>query len=120
MRSFNYLVLLSLVGLLGLVGFIDASYRGLYNFFAYFLYVGYFWVRPDELFWNHVGKASTWAFVITFLLMSSWLALYYLLGATETFLVTGFWVGYWSLHIIFNGVLRFIEYRESYVTWKQS
>lgn len=112
----NILAILAVVGFVGFIGVLDASNRALLNFLAYFLYLGYLRIKPDELFWVYVGQAAIITVLSTFLLMSGWLAMFYLLDSDVGVLVNGFWIGYWSLHIVFNVSLRIFEYKERFST----
>lgn len=60
MKKTNYLGFLSLLSLIAVLGWKTGN-TGLYGFFGFAYYVRYFWVIPDELFWQNVQKSSTCA-----------------------------------------------------------
>ncbi len=62
MRTFNPLVLLSLVALLALFA-IPTNNDGLWGFLGFAYYLRYWNVLPDELFYENLQKACTTAFL---------------------------------------------------------
>lgn len=63
MRKHNLLGYLSLIGLFGFLGFFT-EHNALYIFFGFFGYAYYFKVIPDEMFKEHVRKASAASFFL--------------------------------------------------------
>ncbi len=57
----NKLGLLGLLGLLGILGIVTDN-RYFLGFFAFLVFVRYFFVIPDELFMQNVRRAATPAF----------------------------------------------------------
>ena len=69
MKRKNKFGYLSLLGLLGLLGFFT-DHHLLFMFFGYFGYAYYFNVIPDEMFKEHLLKASAISFFIVLILMA--------------------------------------------------
>lgn len=104
--QFNGLSLLAMLGLIGFLAFVEDSYDSRVAMsFGYFFYLIYLWVRPDELFWQYVLKAAAYTMALSLILMSVWVALYYVMRLDESFIFMGFWVMYSLLHIGFNSIL---------------
>lgn len=68
MKKKNKFGYLSLLGLLGFLGFFT-DHSLLYLFFGYFGYAYYFNVIPDEMFKEHLLKASAISFLVVLILM---------------------------------------------------
>lgn len=105
-RSFNALSLLSMLGFLGFLAFIGNGYDSTVIFsLAYFFYLGYLWIRPDELFWQYVLKAAAYALALGMVFLSVWVVIYYVAQSDESFIIMGFWISYALLHTGFNAIL---------------
>lgn len=57
----NKLGYLGLLGFMGILGIITDN-KYFLGFFGFFVFFRYFFVKPDELFWQNVHKAATPAF----------------------------------------------------------
>lgn len=102
-RSFNYLSIGSIFGLIGFLAFTGDHYDSTIAIsFAYFGYLGYLFLRPDELFWQYVLKSAAIALAVSLLFMSGWVSVYYIAQADADFIFMGFWVLYGLMHFIFN------------------
>ncbi len=108
-RSFNYLSLASFFGLIGFLAFVGEGFDSTVAIsFAYFGYLGYVFIRPDELFWKYVLKSAAITFAVSLIFISGWVSLYYLTQAESDFIFMGFWVMYGLMHVVFNAV--FVTY----------
>jgi len=112
MRVKNKFGYLSLLGLLGFMGFLT-DHHLLFGFFGYFGYAYYFTVLPDEMFKEHLLKASAISFYIVLLLMA--------ITIIVASLTTNMDFVYWGLFLIFiignvsfAVIHTFYEIRESH------
>ena len=108
-RSFNYLSVLSVFGLIGFLAFVGEGFDSTVAIsFAYFGYLGYIFIRPDELFWQYVLKSAAITLAVSLTFISIWVSVYYLTQAESDFIFMGFWVMYALVHGVFNAV--FVTY----------
>jgi len=70
MKKKNKFGYLSLLGLLGFLGFVT-DHNLLFLFFGYFGYAYYFNVIPDEMFKEHLLKASAISFLVVLFVMAT-------------------------------------------------
>lgn len=109
LRDFNYLSGVSIFGFIGFLAFVGGDYDSSVAFsFAYFAYLGYIFLRPDELFWKYVLKSAAITLAITLIFISGWVSVYYLTQAESDFIFMGFWVMFALMHVVFNAI--FITY----------
>lgn len=104
-RSFNYLSVLSVFGLIGFLAFVGEGFDSSVALsFGYFAYLGYIFVRPDELFWKYVLRSAAITLAVSLIFISGWVSVYYLTQAESDFIFMGFWVMYALMHVVFNVV----------------
>ncbi|GEM_PF-5231003 len=104
--TFNSLSVLAVLGFTGFLAFVGNGYDSTVVFsFAYFFYLGYLWIRPDELFWEYVFKSATWTLAVNALFLMVWVSVYYLANLDEPFINMGFWLNFGLIHTLFNAIL---------------
>ncbi len=104
-RSFNYLSVLSVFGLIGFLAFVGEGFDSSVTLsFGYFAYLGYIFVRPDELFWKYVLRSAAITLAVSLIVISGLVSVYYLTQAESDFIFTGFWVMFALMHVVFNVV----------------
>lgn len=107
----NILGYMGLLGFLGILGIVTDN-KYFLGFFGYFVFLRYFFVRPDELFWLNVHRAATPAFFTAVGIQVLTLAIT-AFTKNITQVVVGFSLSFSISTAIFILVLVVYEYRES-------
>ena len=111
MKKTNYLGFLSLLSLIAVLGWKTGN-TGLYGFFGFVYYVRYFWVIPDELFWQNVQKSSTCALFSELLsLVPFMFVCTYIYGAAKA-VPTAFGSSFAVTIFVFTITLIVLEWKE--------
>ncbi len=111
MKVKNKFGFLSLLGLLGFFG-LFTDHNLLFLFFGYFGYAYYFNVIPDEMFKEHLLKASSISFLVMFLLMVSIIILVSITRNMDL-VYFGFFISFIIGNIVFTVVQAIYEIKES-------
>lgn len=115
MRRFNYLSIFAVLGFLGVLGLIDSGLDStIVSSFAYFAYLGYWFIRPDELFNSYVLKSITLTFSVGFMIMVGIVIVYYVSQGSMALIELGFWLTYTTFHGVFNASMIYFLLREGF------
>lgn len=106
----NKLGFLGLLGLWGILGIVTDN-RLFLAFFAYFVFFRYFFVKPDELFWQNVHRAATPAFFTGIAVQAVFIAVSAFAKDTSL-LITGLSLSFAVSLIIFISMLVVAEFKE--------
>ncbi len=107
----NKLGFLGLLGFWGILGIVTDN-RGFLAFFAYFVFLRYFFVRPDELFKLYVQRAATAAFFTGVCVQAATIAITAFTKDTVQ-LTGGLSLSFAASIIVFILLLVIAEFRES-------
>lgn len=106
----NKLAFLGLLGLLGILGIVTDN-RYFLCFFAFLVFLRYFFVIPDELFMQNVRRAATPAFFTCIGVQAATLSVTAFTKSNEQ-LITGFALSFSVSMMLFIILLVIAEFKE--------
>lgn len=111
LRKINCLGFLSLLALLAVLGW-KTENTGLYGFFGFAYFIRYFWVIPDELFYQNVQKACTFALLSELILLVPFMFICTMLHNAKAAVPVAFGLSFAAAIFSFSIVLAVLEWKE--------
>lgn len=111
-RKLNPVGFLSGISVIALLGIITNNH-GWFGFLGFLYYCRYFWIIPDESFWNNIEKSATVAFFAQLFSLAPLLFLTKFLIRYENFVPISFGISFGLGILFFTLTIAVFEWRES-------
>lgn len=111
-RKINPMGFLSLISLISLLGLYTGNI-GWYGFLGFLYYLRYFWIIPDEGFWNNIMKSATLAFFIELIVLFPSLLISLNIFDGEEYILFSFGFAFCIGIIVFTIFLTYLEWKET-------
>lgn len=111
MKKINPVGFLSILATISILGIVTQN-SGWYGFLGFLYYIKYFYVIPDENFWENIKKSSTLAFLVEMICLPIFLFFMYFTLDSQTYIQSAFGACFAISILVFTVYLTVLEWKE--------